>query len=298
MAENDDALLSASDTSELETVKENIGDIYISKSGEDDLILIVEGQKVHVCKAILNVASPVFQAMFRSEFKEKNQQQVELPGKNSKDFVEFIRCFYPNVLNPITGRNVYRILPYVSEYQVQVIKERCDSFLTPLVTEKYTGDAKEIYKHLHLSETHSLDKLKDACISLASELSLAEMDKGSAGFDVSDKSQLQIRRLALKRKEMDQQDDMFMFRSNSQVNSGLRGHSLVNRTSDCTDILRAIRLALRYFKDDKEKLATLARYLNAKPRDQLEVVNNELYLLPADVKKLLAISRKYFTEIG
>lgn len=44
-----------------------------------DVILEVEGMQLHVCKQMLADNSPVFERMFKSEFKEKDLKKIPLP---------------------------------------------------------------------------------------------------------------------------------------------------------------------------------------------------------------------------
>ena len=50
---------------------------------DSDLVLMVEDEKFHVHRAILIVNSPVFKAMFKSEFKEATASEVPLPEKKA-----------------------------------------------------------------------------------------------------------------------------------------------------------------------------------------------------------------------
>jgi hypothetical protein len=70
---------------------------------QTDLTLIIEDHKIPVSKAVLCIASPVFRAMLEGDFQEKSKTEITLPGKNFEDFVEFLRCIYPNRLKNVTG---------------------------------------------------------------------------------------------------------------------------------------------------------------------------------------------------
>jgi hypothetical protein len=76
---------------------------FKDSSGESDLTLKIEDKKIYGCKAVLCIASPVFKAMLKTEFREKDQTEIELPGKKYEDFVEFLCCVYPDKLKLITG---------------------------------------------------------------------------------------------------------------------------------------------------------------------------------------------------
>lgn len=68
-----------------------------------DVILVVEGFKLHVHKQVLTEKSPVFKRMLKSDFKEKHQKEIPLPGKRIKDFEEFLWTLYHPEFRPITS---------------------------------------------------------------------------------------------------------------------------------------------------------------------------------------------------
>lgn len=70
---------------------------------ETDVTLVVEGQKIHVNKAVLSDHSPVFDTMFKSQFKESTAKEIILEDKKAEDVVEFLSCFYPKMKHPIKG---------------------------------------------------------------------------------------------------------------------------------------------------------------------------------------------------
>lgn len=45
-----------------------------------DVILIVDNRKLYCNKALLSIWSPVFETMFKSNFKEKESSEINLPG--------------------------------------------------------------------------------------------------------------------------------------------------------------------------------------------------------------------------
>lgn len=94
-----------------------------------DVILVVEGFKLHVHKQLLTDNSPVFKRMLESDFKEKHQKEIPLPGKRIKDFEEFLWTLYQPGDRPITKDNVFKILPLADEYQASTIMNICESFI-------------------------------------------------------------------------------------------------------------------------------------------------------------------------
>ncbi|XP_060608295.1 speckle-type POZ protein B-like [Ruditapes philippinarum] len=284
---------------------ERIDEISFKDSlGESDLTLKIEDKKIYVCKAVLCIASPVFKAMLKTEFREKDQTEIELPGKKYEDFVEFLCCVYPDKLKLITETNAYRVLPLVSEYQVRILEKRIHELLIKLVNGKHKLNNTELYRHLQLAERYNLDELKDQCIALASDLSLDKMENGSSKFCVSDKSVLQIRYMALQKREkllqaneLDREDDMHLFKNANKWVHATSGEYIMYSAfitqrveitdKSCSEILRAIRLCVRYFNNEPDKLERFICSLNAKTDVELQAVKRELELLPEHVKTSL-----------
>ncbi|XP_062596226.1 uncharacterized protein LOC134257646 [Saccostrea cucullata] len=91
--------------------------VYFKEDPElTDIVFIVEDKKIHLTKSILIRASPVFRAMFTSDFKEKNESTVKFPGKKYEDFVLFLRCFYPGEHIKLNDRGLEQVLPLAREY--------------------------------------------------------------------------------------------------------------------------------------------------------------------------------------
>lgn len=75
----------------------------------------MEDQKIHVNKAVLSQHSPVFDTMFKSQFKESTAKEIPLEDKKAEDVVEFLSCFYPKMKHPVTGTYDYicTLNPYI-----------------------------------------------------------------------------------------------------------------------------------------------------------------------------------------
>ncbi|XP_060569732.1 BTB and MATH domain-containing protein 38-like [Ruditapes philippinarum] len=88
-----------------------------------------DGQILFVSQNFLILASPVFEAMFRGDFKEKQTRNVKLKGKKHEDFIEFLMCIHPGTTTTVTRDNVLDILPIAEEYQVMRIVYKCKTCL-------------------------------------------------------------------------------------------------------------------------------------------------------------------------
>lgn len=63
-----------------------------------DLILAVENEKFHVHRAFLSMNSPVFKAMFQSQFKEATSSEIPLPEKKADEVLDFLKqIYFPNI---------------------------------------------------------------------------------------------------------------------------------------------------------------------------------------------------------
>ena len=61
---------------------------------DSDVILVVENEKCHVHRLILSMNSPVFKAMFKSQFKDSTAIEIPLPEKNAIGVLDFLKIIY------------------------------------------------------------------------------------------------------------------------------------------------------------------------------------------------------------
>ncbi|XP_045159802.2 uncharacterized protein LOC123525114 [Mercenaria mercenaria] len=139
---------------------------FTEKTWKEDFVLIVENKRLHVTKAVLAHASPVFDRMFQAEFKEKNLAEQELPEKKVEDVIQFLHCIYPNPID-VSTENVYGILPLAEEYQVSYLKSKCEACMLGIITKNISSD--ELYNMLELASMYNMTGLLEMCIEVASE---------------------------------------------------------------------------------------------------------------------------------
>ncbi len=79
---------------------------FVEKSRLRNFPLVVQGEKLWISRETLAELSPVFEKMLFGEFKEGQEgtEEVELPDKELKDVLEFLRVILPPVLKPINGK--------------------------------------------------------------------------------------------------------------------------------------------------------------------------------------------------
>ena len=63
---------------------------------DSDTVIYVEDEPLYVHKAVLILQSPVFKKMLCSEFKERAEQKVVLPGKSKASVIEMLTHIYPH----------------------------------------------------------------------------------------------------------------------------------------------------------------------------------------------------------
>lgn len=62
---------------------------------ESDIVLVVDGKNLYASKSILAIRSPVFQAMFRHDFKEKHSKRITLETTKYDAMVNLLEQIYP-----------------------------------------------------------------------------------------------------------------------------------------------------------------------------------------------------------
>ena len=67
-----------------------------------DIVFLVENKRFHVHRNVLALWSPVFEAMFTSNFSEKKKGEIRLPGKKASSFKTLLLMIYPPSKEEIT----------------------------------------------------------------------------------------------------------------------------------------------------------------------------------------------------
>ena len=117
--------------------------VFASPWNNSDIVLVVEGKKLHVHRWILTSQSPVFQAMLEGHFQEASQHKIPLKEKKLKSMQKFLKILYPSCMfgeakAPLDDENLLAVLVLADEYQcVNVIKQCIDEAkITPEIVLK------------------------------------------------------------------------------------------------------------------------------------------------------------------
>lgn len=164
-----------------------------------DVILVVEEQRFHVHRSTLAFWSPVFERMFTSDFKERNSDEIPLPGKKASEFKELLQMMYPSLEEKVISRNnCYFLLNLAREYQIASITRKCEDFLVSAVKTRKENDVLAV---LIVGQNYELQTLIDACVYEARRLSLKELKHHTKRGEIDPDNYLQIAEGIIKRLE-------------------------------------------------------------------------------------------------
>jgi len=139
-----------------------------------DVVLVVEEERLHVHRAVLALWSPVFERMFTSEFQEKDNSEIPLPGKNSCEVKELLLMIYPSTAEKqITEENCYFLVKLAHEYQMDGLVQKCEDFMVDKLKSKPNGAIADLV----FAQTYKLEKLRRASLNQAHNLNLEELKK-------------------------------------------------------------------------------------------------------------------------
>ena len=138
---------------------------------DSDLILVVEDEKFHVHRLILSMNSPVFKAMFKSQFKEATSKEIPLPDKKAGEVLDLLKLIYfKHVIQEpveITMLNVEHLLKLSDEYEIKHVFESCVSFV-----EKQPKLKQNVMKLRKMAAMYNLNSVLEGCEDLLQNLKL------------------------------------------------------------------------------------------------------------------------------
>ena len=155
-----------------------------------DVILVVETRRFHVHRGTLAFWSPVFERMFASDFKEKNSDEIPLPGKKASEIKELLQMMYPSMEEKvITSDSCYLLLDLAREYQIAAITRKCQDFLIYAVKRQVEKDVLAV---LIVGQNYKLRTLIETCVYETRRLSLKELKYHAKRGEIDPDNYLQI----------------------------------------------------------------------------------------------------------
>ena len=155
-----------------------------------DVVLVVEDQKFHVHRSILSFWSPVFEKMFTTEFKEKNSDEIPLPGKKESEIKLLLLMLYPSLEEKkVTKSNCYFLFELAHEYQIESIAQKCEALMVTMVKQRKEYD---VLAMLIYGQKYLLKTLISTCIYEARRLTLMALKKHKRRDEIEPDNYLQI----------------------------------------------------------------------------------------------------------
>ncbi|CAL2047107.1 unnamed protein product [Caenorhabditis brenneri] len=139
-----------------ETSQLSIYEKMFAKSDKTDAILVVDGKKFHVNKALLSYHSDYFNVLFNSDFKEKSMAEIPIEDVNFADFAAVLSLVLPNPIR----RPIYHFDPFLDladRFQLPAAKRHLELFL---ITSTKSSDARIV-----IADKYQLNNLMDITLS-------------------------------------------------------------------------------------------------------------------------------------
>ena len=170
---------------------------------QSDVILLVEEQQFHAHRLILSMSSPVFSRMFASDFKEKDAEEIPLPGKKADEIREMLLAIYPTSWKTVSNeRNCYFLLALAQEYQMTKLTQKCEDYLLEAVKKK---EGVHVLETLVVAQSYSLEKVLAECINKTQSLHLTELKRHKMYEKIEPLSQQKMIELQLHKVENENQ---------------------------------------------------------------------------------------------
>ncbi|CAL2047125.1 unnamed protein product [Caenorhabditis brenneri] len=120
--------LSDNKTKMTETPELSVYEKTFAKSSKTDAILVVDGKKLHVNKAILSYHSDYFNTLFNSDFKEKSMEEIEIKDVKYEEFATLLSLVHSKPIKP-TKENAENILELAERFLMPSVKQHLEYFL-------------------------------------------------------------------------------------------------------------------------------------------------------------------------
>ncbi|GMT29755.1 hypothetical protein PFISCL1PPCAC_21052, partial [Pristionchus fissidentatus] len=91
---------------------------FFSPSNVSDIILIVEGKKLHVSRQILANQSSFFDTLFYGQFKESKYSEIELKDVKLEEFIKLLRLAYGSD-DKFIGLDLDALLPVIDRFDMK-----------------------------------------------------------------------------------------------------------------------------------------------------------------------------------
>uniref|UniRef100_A0AC34F457 BTB domain-containing protein n=1 Tax=Panagrolaimus sp. ES5 TaxID=591445 RepID=A0AC34F457_9BILA len=137
---------------------DDLGD-SLWNDGNEDFTIIVKNQNIKAHKTVLANRSSVFATMFKTEFKEGQENKVELTDFSFK-VVEFgsKRCYYKCDFNTMNIEDNMLLLQFFEKYNMEKFKAELENYLVQNIT------VSNVCSFVKCSQLSNSPKLEKVCI--------------------------------------------------------------------------------------------------------------------------------------
>eukprot|EP00747_Dinoflagellata_sp_TGD_P223507 gnl/TRDRNA2_/TRDRNA2_95057_c0_seq1.p1 gnl/TRDRNA2_/TRDRNA2_95057_c0~~gnl/TRDRNA2_/TRDRNA2_95057_c0_seq1.p1 ORF type:complete len:297 (-),score=39.35 gnl/TRDRNA2_/TRDRNA2_95057_c0_seq1:211-1101(-) len=139
-------------------------------SRKPDLQVVVEDETFHVHSRDLMAASEVFEQMLESDMREGEEGQITLAGKSKEEFRTLLTHLVPvrgAALPIITEENVFVLLKWADEYQIEGLTGRCQTYLVSSVSHLPAEKRTEtVVQRMHVASEYRLEDLEEYCTDI------------------------------------------------------------------------------------------------------------------------------------
>ncbi|EFP08711.1 hypothetical protein CRE_19795 [Caenorhabditis remanei] len=111
-----------------ETPEISVYESTFAQSDKTDAILVVDGKKLHVNKALLSYHSDYFNTLFNGEFKEKSMPEIPIEDVEFEDFATLLSLVHHNPMELSYG-NAENILKLADRFLLPAAKRHVELFI-------------------------------------------------------------------------------------------------------------------------------------------------------------------------
>ncbi|CAL2047079.1 unnamed protein product [Caenorhabditis brenneri] len=155
-----------------------------AKSDRTDAILVIQGKKLHVNKALLSYHSDYFNTLFNSDFKEKSMEEIELKDVKYVHFARLLSLVHETPV-AITEYNAEKLLELADRFLLRGPKIQLEHFM---ISSQYFNR----HEKLVLADKYNLENLLEHAIELYNNKESYRDFYSSESRTISDKLRLKM----------------------------------------------------------------------------------------------------------
>ncbi|GMT29749.1 hypothetical protein PFISCL1PPCAC_21046 [Pristionchus fissidentatus] len=162
---------------------------FFSPSNISDVILIVEGEKLHVNKQILAHHSSFFETLFFGSFKESNQSEIKLEDVTVEDMVALLNVVYSS--DHLRLDTVESVLKLADRFDMKLVLSTVDNYLIG-------EDRMDTLKQVFMADKYKLPFTLDASLKRFTSRGMIRLLKEMEEFEsLSDAIKEELLHLAI-----------------------------------------------------------------------------------------------------